>query len=242
MSDSAREWFSFDDPGEEGTTWRVDVTFLLSHWHCIYGRGCQGILSEPNAVEGCCSYGAHYSDDDDRKRVTKAARRLKPEHWQLYDVGKRTGIGKTKTRKVGGRCIFLNRDDFSGGMGCALHIGALAAGESPIDWKPDVCWQLPLKLRDEGDGHYVIEEFGRSGFGPGGDEFYWWCTEAPEAFTAKRRVYQTLEDELRKLMGDPAYEVVAAYLDRRGNGKRRRRSIPVTVGHPAEAEARLGRG
>ena len=27
----------------------------------------------------------------------------------------------------------------------------------------------------------VLSEFGRSGWGEGGEEFAWWCTEAPEA-------------------------------------------------------------
>ena len=27
-----------------------------------------------------------------------------------------------------------------------LHLAALAHQESPIDWKPSVCWQLPIKV------------------------------------------------------------------------------------------------
>ena len=45
----AHEWVSFEDPAEE-RTWRFDVTFLLSHWECVYGtvlpgrthRSCSG--------------------------------------------------------------------------------------------------------------------------------------------------------------------------------------------------------
>ena len=53
---------------------------------------------------------------------------------------------RTHTRVVDGACIFLNRPGFAGGEGCALHIAALACDESPTEWKPSVCWQLPLRV------------------------------------------------------------------------------------------------
>src|SRR5439155_1535600 len=72
--DGAHEWVSFEDPEEE-RTWVFDVTFMLSHWGCIFGRGCQGVLTEPapELVQGCCSYGAHFVDAADRRRVERAA-------------------------------------------------------------------------------------------------------------------------------------------------------------------------
>ena len=43
-------------------------------------------------------------------------------------------------------CIFHNRPDFpAGGYGCALHGLALAEGVEPLEPKPDVCWQLPIR-------------------------------------------------------------------------------------------------
>ena len=48
-------------------------------------------------------------------------------------------------------CIFLNRPGFEGGAGCALHIAALEAGERPMDWKPSVCWQVPIRLEHSTD-------------------------------------------------------------------------------------------
>ena len=53
--------------------------------------------------------------------------------------------GPRNTRVVDGACIFLNRTGFAGGAGCALHLAAFDAGESPIDFKPSVCWQLPIR-------------------------------------------------------------------------------------------------
>src|SRR5215831_14769357 len=64
------EWISFEDPDEE-RTWVFDLTFLTSPWTCIFGRGCPGVLTgpAPELVQGCCSYGAHFTGNADRKRV-----------------------------------------------------------------------------------------------------------------------------------------------------------------------------
>src|SRR5262249_961362 len=68
------EWFSFEDPDED-RTWLFDVTFLMSSWTCIWGAGCQGVLTAPapELNQGCCSYGAHFRDEADYKRVVKYA-------------------------------------------------------------------------------------------------------------------------------------------------------------------------
>ena len=81
-----REWVSFEDPEEE-RTWVFDATFLRSSYHCIYGAGCQGVLdADASAMEqGCCSYGAHFVDEDDVANVVKHFVRLEPRHMQFYD-------------------------------------------------------------------------------------------------------------------------------------------------------------
>ena len=75
----AHEWVSFDDP-DELRTWVFDVTFLLSGWECIFGRGCQGVLTgpAPEMVQGCCSYGAHFTDRAEVARVRAAAAKPVP--------------------------------------------------------------------------------------------------------------------------------------------------------------------
>ena len=149
------EWVSFQDPDEQ-RTWVFDVTFLTSPWTCIFGNGCKGVLTEaaPELVQGCCSYGAHFVDDADRKRVEVAAKRLTDEQWQFRREAKKRGgpvkvnkAGETVSRLVDDACIFLNRPGFPAGPGCALHQAAAAEGESFIGWKPEVCWQLPLRRR-----------------------------------------------------------------------------------------------
>jgi hypothetical protein len=228
VPEDLHEWVSFEDPYEE-RTWVFDVTFLLSPWTCIYGDGCQGVLTGPAAdlEQGCCSYGAHFVDEDDEASMLAYAERLTPEQWQHHDVGHRKAgptktnkAGEIKTRLVDGACIFLNRPGFAGGIGCALHSAALAAGERPLDWKPQVCWQLPLRLDDhtDDDGHVTstLREWKRRDWGAGGAEFHWWCTEDPEAFVGREPVYVTMRDELVEMVGQTAYDLFREHVAVRG--------------------------
>ena len=236
--EDAHEWISFEDPHEQ-RRWVFDVTFLLSNWTCIYGAGCQGVLTgpTPELEQGCCSYGAHFVDDADRRSVERAAKKLTPEQWQFAKEGRRRGItakqpdGSFRSRLVQDACIFLNRPGFPGGAGCALHRAALERGERPIDLKPDVCWQLPLRRRDadaDDDGWVTstIEEWARRHWGAGGDDFHWWCTDAPDAFVGREPVYRGMHDELVELVGQEVYDLLASYLDERSG-----RSVPLP--HPA---------
>lgn len=224
----AHEWVSFDDPEEE-RTWVFDVTFLLSPWTCIFGRGCQGVLTAPapELLLGCCSYGAHFTDEDDLARVEAMAATLTDEDWQFRKQGVSRGIAKTTragesvTRMVQDACIFLNRDGFSGGVGCALHLAAVKRGQRPLDLKPSVCWQVPLRREDveDGEGHVTstVRQWDRKDWGPGGSEFHWWCTQSPEAFVGHRPVYEEMRDELVELVGEPVYAMLADYLSGRAS-------------------------
>jgi hypothetical protein len=220
------EWVTFED-AEEERTWVFDVTFLLSGWRCIYGAGCQGVLTEaaPELAQGCCSYGAHFTDEADVARVEAAAAGLTAEQWQFRDEALGSGTITTEsglpvTRLVDDACIFLNRPGFAGGPGCALHRAALEGDRLPLELKPDVCWQLPLR-RDEdvdADGHVTttVTQWDRRHWGDGGREFHWWCTEAPEAFGGHEPVWRTMAAELVALVGPTTYLGLAAYLTSRG--------------------------
>jgi hypothetical protein len=221
----AHEWVSFED-NKRQRTWMFDVTFLESNWTCIFGNGCQGVLTgpTPELVQGCCSYGAHFTDEKDRQRVEKAAKRLSAEQWQFKARGKNgtTRVkknGEMVTRLVQDACIFLNRPDFARGPGCALHVMAIDNDESYIPLKPEVCWQLPLHRSDEvqENGHVVtrIAQWDRAHWGEGGDEFHWWCTEAPEAFVGRKRVVDSMAEELTAMVGKVVYAQLLAYLNRR---------------------------
>jgi len=177
-------------------------------------------------MEGCCSYGAHFTDEADAQRVAAAAETLSNEQWQFRSKGRqKTGVlkrdssGAMTTRLVAGACIFLNRPGHPGGAGCALHRAALDRGVPPLELKPDVCWQLPLRREDTvaSDGHVTsaLGEWGRRHWGEGGSEFHWWCTEAPEAFSGRNPVYRSMRDEIVEMAGQEVYDRLASYLESR---------------------------
>jgi hypothetical protein len=239
--DDLHEWISFDDPTED-RTWVLDATFLLSNWTCIFGRGCQGVLDEDatELEQGCCSHGAHFLDEDDVATVVESSARLDATQWQFKSEGDEHGFlgtdpdtGDRVTRMVEGACIFLNRPGFPGGAGCALHSAALAEGERPMDWKPDVCWQLPLRLDEHTDanGHITstLREWKRRDWGEAGHGFHWWCTSDPEAFVGKRPVYRELRDEISELVDPHIYPLVEAQL----KAFAARRVEGVALPHPA---------
>ena len=220
------EWVSFEDH-EEDRTWVFDVTFLTSSWNCIFGNGCQGVLTGPaeELVQGCCSYGAHFVDADDVARVEAVAATLTAEEWQFKDKAKKKGTittnddGDTVTRLVDDACIFLNRPGFPTGPGCAIHYAAISRGTSYVEMKPEVCWQLPLRrdeaVDDRGHVTTTITQWDRKHWGDGGADFHWWCTEDPAAFTGHEPVYRTMRTELETMAGTKVYKRLAAYLAER---------------------------
>jgi hypothetical protein len=241
-SPDAHEWVSFEDP-DEYRTWLCDATFLESNWTCIFGQGCQGILSEaaPELELGCCSYGAHFVDDDDLARVEAAAARLSDDQWQFAKKGRgkkgfttRNAEGEVVTRLVEDACIFLNRPDFHRGAGCALHVLALDTEESYIPLKPEVCWQVPLRREDLtlANGEIVtrIAQWNRADWGEGGEEFHWWCTQDEGAFVGTSRVVETMRDELSAMMGAHNYATLLDLL----NERRRGEALP----HPVQIRRR----
>ena len=221
----AHEWFSFEDETRK-RIYMFDITFLESNWSCIFGSGCKGVLDEDASklVQGCCSYGAHFSDEKDRKRVEKAAKRLTDDQWQFKSKGK-NGTTKTKkngemvTRLVDNACIFLNRPDFKRGPGCALHVLSMDTGESYIPLKPEVCWQLPLHRDDDTmDNGWImtrLAQWDRSHWGEGGDDFHWWCTADDLAFVGKTRVVDSMAEELAAMVGKDVYAKVLSYMNDR---------------------------
>jgi hypothetical protein len=237
IPDDAHEWVEFEDPEEE-RTWRFDVTFLLSPWTCIFGQGCQGVLTgpAPELVQGCCSYGAHFTDDEDVARTRRIAATLDASTWQFKDRAKRGGIirkqadGTRITRLVDGACIFLNRPGFGGGPGCAFHKAAMDRGVPHHELKPDVCWQLPLRREDTvaDDGHVTstLGQWDRRHWGPGGEEFHWWCTEEPAAFVGHEPVSVEMAGEIEAMVGTAVADMLAAYL------RTRRAARGVPLPHP----------
>ncbi|MEV1007711.1 hypothetical protein [Streptomyces sp. NPDC049881] len=250
--DHARAWVEFPDPADAEQVFRCDLTWLTSRWNCVFGRGCQGIQAG-RASDGCCSLGAHFSDEDDERRVAGHAERLTPETWQFHDEAQGPDgwtepdeDGELRTRRFEGACIFLNRPGFPGGEGCALHTLALAEGRQPLETKPDVCWQLPVRRTydwvDLPDGeqvlHVSIGEYDRRGWGGGGHDLHWWCTGAPAAHTASEPLYVTYRPELVEMMGKEGYDVLAQMCEARLAAQAATppgaRLLPLLAPHPAD--------
>ncbi|KAA1422131.1 hypothetical protein FE697_013160 [Mumia zhuanghuii] len=228
LLDFPRAWVEFRDPADDDQVFRCDLTWLTSRWSCIFGQGCRGIYADAPDV-GCCTLGAHFSDDDDYRRVKKYVKQLGPEDWQHRAEGKKRGWtetdedGELKTRTYEGACIFHNRAGFEGGTGCALHKLALDRGISFVETKPDVCWQLPIRRQfrevERGDGtsytEVAIGEYTRAGWGPGGHDLDWYCSANTEAHVGREPVYVSSADELTALMGPAAYAQLVTLCEER---------------------------
>ncbi|HWB72228.1 MAG TPA: hypothetical protein VG452_08415 [Egibacteraceae bacterium] len=233
-----REWVSIVDAGDPHQRYVFDVSFLLSSYACVYGRGCPGI-DGGSADLGCCRFGAHYVDEDDRRRVEAMVEVLGEEHMQYHAQARRSGVtanvpgGERRTRVRDGACIFLNRSDWHAGPGCALHQYAAARGEHHMTYKPEVCWLVPLRREvtegtaDDGEPLWTttITSFDRGAWGPGGADFAWWCTDSPEAYVESRPLYRSMEAELRAMSSDAVYDELACYLDQRR--ARARKPLPL---------------
>lgn len=206
------EWLEILD---DDTLWRFDRGFLKSNWTCIWGRGCLGILDEPaeHLQQGCCSVGAEMGDETEAMNVSALAATLPVELWQFharvdgFDVF--SDASRTNTKVVDGACIFLNRPGFAGGAGCALHLAAVDAGESPIDWKPSVCWQLPIRvdwqMQPDGIEHATVRRWSRADWGPEGQTMAWCCTEGDRAHVGDRPVVESLGEEIAAITGQAVY-------------------------------------
>lgn len=219
------------------TVWRFEREFLTSNWTCLFGDGCKGILTTPapELNQGCCSLGAHFGDgpagQDEAMQVQAYAAMLTPEQFQFHDVAHAPtevpgALGiygdeeRTHTRVVEGACIFLNRPGFAGGEGCALHIAALANDESPTEWKPSVCWQLPLRIDwqvvDDDTETATVRRWARADWGLHGETMAWCCTERDEggeAYSGSSRVIDSMADELTALAGVEVYVELRRRLD-----------------------------
>jgi hypothetical protein len=244
--DFPRAWVEFVDPADPAQVFRCDLTWLTSSWTCIYGRGCGGVI-EGRPDDGCCTLGAHFSEKKDEKRTLRYAKDLTPQTWQYHGTKRLVETdedGARKTRTVDGACVFLNRPDFPGGAGCALHGLALRTGKHPLETKPDVCWQLPIRrtfdrvTRTDGTEVLVVSvgEYDRRGWGPGGHDLNWYCSGNTEAHVGREPVYVSNAPELTALMGVAAYVELARLCEQRlaGRSASKGRGRPLLAPHPAD--------
>ncbi len=245
-----RAYVEFANPADESEVLRCDLTWLTSAYTCIFGQGCPGIYDTAPDV-GCCTLGAHFADDEDEARVEGFVDQLSAEQWQLKPTRNdgpvpksdwvevdEEGARKTLTVEVDGQqaCVFQNRPGFAAGAGCALHLLALQQDRHPLETKPDVCWQLPIRRtfreveRQDGTEYTEVSigEYDRRGWGPGGHDLDWYCSGNTEAHVAPEPVFRTHEAELTELMGP------AAYAELVGHCEAHLRSRSALALHPAD--------
>jgi hypothetical protein len=222
MTDHHSDPDEFVEVERPGVTWRFERAFLESNWTCIFGSGCKGILPAPaeELGQGCCSLGANFGEgpagESEAMTISALAAMLESEVFQFHEEARTGGVfgdaERTHTRVVDGACIFLNRPGFAGGEGCALHLAAAAAGEPPTDWKPSVCWQLPLRVDwaevDETREIATVRRWSRADWGDHGTTMAWCCTERAdggEAYCGSERVVDSLRDPLVALAGESVW-------------------------------------
>lgn len=237
-----REWISLTDADEPHERYLFDVSFLSSSYACIYGQGCPGTEGVPGDDRGCCRFGAHFVDDEDRDRAVEMVEVLGPEYMQHHAVAAKKGIvvtdddGGERTRKVDGACIFLNRTGWSRGAGCALHHYAVDRGEHFVNYKPEVCWLVPLRreietdIADDGEERVTttITSYDRGAWGEGGSDFDWWCTtDDDSAYQGNEPVWKSMRRELEEMTSPKVYAELAAYMRGRAGRGRGRRFLPL---------------
>ena len=247
--DFPRAWAEFVDPDDSTQRFKVDLTWLTSRWTCIFGSGCKGIYAD-RPDDGCCTLGAHFSDKADEKRVRTFVRRMTADDWQFRDVASRRNAwletddeGERKTAVHEGACVFLNRPGFSGGEGCALHQWAARNGHHPLETKPDVCWQLPIRRlfrdveRSDATAYteVTITEYDRRGWGEGGHDLDWYCSGNTEAHIGAEPVYESYRPELVELMGQRAYDELRRHCEDFDASRRRLTLHPADPADPSRA-------
>lgn len=223
-----QEWVELPHTDRQYPIARIDVTLMLSHFDCIYGQGCKGLKKEPSAVHGCCATGPYYTDEADIERVAKHVARLTPEHTQNWKELQQGGyLRKTgnddRHRVVRGACIFLNTHPAM--PGCALHHAAVAAGESPKAWKPEVCNLVPMRVDYDDDREMMIITRYSRDESWGDQEDGWWCLEDSAAFDHPDPFWMNYQDQLLSVLGLQTFTALRRYLEKRSS----LRGVPVSL-------------
>lgn len=244
------EWLEIPDPLDPEHRYRINATFMLSNYNCIFGTGCKGIKPQLDGHRndaGCCEQGVGFEGEDDFNNVAKWVDELTPADMPSdkltyarergWTVRKPGSDEPYKTRKLDGACIFANPTPTKEGdppAGCAFHVLAARKDISFIETKPITCWKVPLFVEDMGQSTSGLSTTVVSAQGRGewrgiypedytdleqvADSRYlgWWCTDTPDAYSGENPAYIYFEEELRALMSNEAYELMAKMLAQYG--------------------------
>jgi hypothetical protein len=244
------DWVEFFDPEDQFKTYRVNMTFMMSPWGCLFGEGCPGLLNRGVDYErGCCERGVTFMSEDDFNNVANSVTQLTAEDWDYHgqgydDTWYLSRKGKPYiTKKKDGRCIFSNRAERgkSGKSGCAFYSLAQRTGQNTVDLMPEIAWGVPIMHDEEYDATREITTItitANDADDWGGEDerdasvqegetphMGWWCMDTPDAFRPENPpFYIGYEKALRRLFGDSFYEGLLKEIALRGWDKQR----PVT--------------
>ena len=178
----------------------------------------------PSSAQGCCSYGAHFVDEDDEANMLAYAERLTagavavPRRRAAQGRAHQAQQGRRDQDPPRRRCLHLPQPPrLRRRHRLRARTAALEAGERPLDWKPEVCWQLPLRLEDHTDDdgprhlHPARVEAPRLGrrrrtSSTGG------APTTPDAFVDRQPVYETMRDEIVEMVGQEAYDLFVEHV------------------------------
>ena len=193
--------------------------------------------------QGCCSLGAHFGDgpagEAEAMTVSAYAAMVPPEQFQFHTIANDPTLDDAVHRRerhlrrreraptpawspttARPRASSSTGRGSTAAQGCALHIAAVAAGESPTEWKPSVCWQLPLRIDwqeiDDESESATVRRWSRADWGEHGTKMAWCCTERSEggeAYVGGVPVVESMRDELIALAGEPVYVELRRRLD-----------------------------
>lgn len=215
------DWIEFKLGGD---TYRINVSFMLSNYTCIFGRGCPSVLLKgANSDGGCCQIGVSIADEDEFFRVDKYVQMLTEEDADnIAEIRRRwhrppeDNNDFKNTRVIDGLCIMSNRvGGATGKPGCAFRALSTRLGVSHMDVEPDICWQLPMAVTNEeyedGTTTWTVDATAGSVWansryvGAPIHSAGWFCTETPDAYVGTEAVYIAFMGELLKLLGEPGY-------------------------------------
>jgi hypothetical protein len=86
-----------------------------------------------------------------------------------------------------------------------------------MDWRPTLCWQVPIRVDENQDGTKTLRRWRRSDWGERADRLAWCCTEhsqpegLPSAYVGEVPVAVSLNSEIRGIVGP---EIAQALHDR----------------------------
>ena len=128
--DIARTWAELPDPANPEQRFRVDLTWLTSSWTCIFGSGCKGIYAD-RPDDGCCTLGAHFTDDEDFERVRAVVAELGEDEWQ-YHPGRGKRGDKDPSRRSAWTELEASPDGSEGSDGSGGSEGSDAARKTKV--------------------------------------------------------------------------------------------------------------